>query len=133
MVQIHIGVSTPRAEALRKAGKPIPPSIPVMGLVDTGASCTAIDAGILSQLAIPSSGTSPTHTPSTLAGVPHVANLFDVSVTLMHSQIGKRFHALPVLESHLAHQGFHVLIGRDILSNCLLVYDGVAQSFCLSF
>ena len=33
----------------------------------------------------------------------------------------------------LAPQGFHVLIGRDILSDCVLVYNGTAKLFTLAY
>jgi len=41
---------------------------------------------------------------------------------------------LPVVCAELLHaQGFHVLVGRDILSECLLVYDGVNGFFSLAY
>jgi hypothetical protein len=41
--------------------------------------------------------------------------------------------AVPVIESTLAGQGFHVLIGRDVLSHRFFAYDGRAQTFVLAF
>jgi hypothetical protein len=128
-----IGVSTPRSQALSAAGQPVPAPIVVTGLIDTGASCTSIDASILKNLAIPSTGTTPVHTPSTSATAPHVANLFDISLLLVHPLIRRSFNAMPVTESQLIHQGIQALIGRDVLSYCLFTYDGAGQNFCLGF
>ena len=41
---------------------------------------------------------------------------------------------IAVLESKLLNaQGFHVLLGRDILSGCLLTYDGLNGLFSLAY
>jgi hypothetical protein len=133
LLQFLVGVSAPRAAALVAAGQQAPTSIPITGLIDTGASCTSIDSSILRQLAIPSTGTTPVHTPSTQATAPHVANLYDISLVLVHPLITRTFNALAVTESQLVHQGIQALIGRDILSCCLFTYDGSGQNFCLGF
>jgi hypothetical protein len=62
-----------------------------------------------------------------------MANQYDVSIMLAHPKVNWQVHALAVLESSLAHQGIHALIGRDILANCLFTYDGQGNTFCLSF
>ena len=38
-----------------------------------------------------------------------------------------------VIECELASQGFFALIGRDVLSKCILTYDGPADRFILDF
>src|SRR5665213_1047224 len=130
LLQFLVGVSGPRLQALRLAGQAAPQPIPITGLIDTGASCTSVDSSILRQLAIPSSGSTPVHTPSTQAGAPHVANLYDISLVLVHPLITRTFNALPVTESQLIHQGIQALIGRDILAWCLFTYDGAGKKFC---
>ncbi len=133
VLEFFVGVSSPRADALRLAGQTVPPPILVRGLIDTGASCTCIDPAILQSLGVVSTGTVPTHTPSTQIGAPHIANQFDISMILQHPKLSWQFHAVPVLESSLSHQGIQALIGRDILANCLLSYDGQACIFSLAF
>jgi len=133
VIDLLVGVSGPRAEALKKANQAIPNPIPVRALIDTGASCTSIDPTVLKSLGVPSTGTIPCHTPSTKSGQPHMANQFDVSLVLIHPLLTRAFHALPVIESELCHQGIHAILGRDILSFCLLTYDGQSQSFSLAF
>lgn len=133
LIDFVCGVSRPRAEALKKAGLPVPANINVKGLVDTGASITSIDPSILKALAVVSTGTIPLHTPSTKQGCPHVANQFDISLILVHTKAVRTWFALPVIEAELAHQGIHALIGRDVLRFCLMTYDGQAGTFALGF
>jgi predicted aspartyl protease len=133
ILDLFVGVSFPRSEALRKAGRSVPNSVRIKGLIDTGASCTCIDPTILSGLGLVPTGTTQVHTPSTSGAVPHIAKQFDVSLVLPHSVANRTFIAVPVIESQLLHQGIHALIGRDILSFCLMTYDGQAQTFCLGF
>jgi hypothetical protein len=45
----------------------------------------------------------------------------------------RSFHALPVIDAELNHQGIQAIVGRDILSHCLFTYDGQTQNFCLAF
>jgi hypothetical protein len=42
-------------------------------------------------------------------------------------------HTIAVIETELADQGFHFLVGRDILDRCILNYDGPNGMFQLSF
>jgi|SRR5882724_3465802 len=132
VLELYVGVSNPRSDALKAAGQPVPPPVMVRGLLDTGASCTGVDPAVLTGLGIASTGTTPLHTPSTTLSTPHIARQFDVSIILVHPLINRTFMAIPVIESQLAHQGIQMLIGRDILNQCLFTYDGTAQSFCLA-
>jgi hypothetical protein len=40
---------------------------------------------------------------------------------------------MPIVETHLTAQGFEILIGRDLLRNFKLLYDGQASTFALSY
>jgi hypothetical protein len=40
---------------------------------------------------------------------------------------------MPYFTLQLTAQGFHALVGRDILSLCLLCYDGLQGSFTLAY
>jgi hypothetical protein len=71
-------------------------------------------------------------TPSTGAQ-PHYANVYDVSLILVHPALQLTMGNVAVAESELMVQGIQALIGRDVLKNCLLVYDGALGVFTLSF
>lgn len=131
-MDLAIGVSNPRAEALKKLSLPVPQLIVVRALVDTGASCTCVDPAILKQLNLTPTGSVPVHSPTTGQN-PVAQDQYDVSLTLMHAKLSLTIPSLPVIQSELAIQGIHALIGRDILKDCLLVYDGQLGVFTLAF
>lgn len=128
-----IGVSSPRAEALRKGGNPVPQQIKIRGLIDTGASGTCIDPTCLTALGLSPTGQVPIHTPSTEEGTPKILRQFDISLVLMHPGISFQLNTLAVIESRLIYQGYHALIGRDVLKSCLFVYNGDEETFSLAF
>jgi hypothetical protein len=110
----------------------VPAPVPVRALIDTGASCTCVDPDALGMLQLSPTGTAPMATPSTGDGI-HQANVFDVGLRLLHPKATLTMPNVAVVESRLANQGIQALIGRDVLANCLLVYDGQAGLFSLAF
>jgi hypothetical protein len=65
-----------------------------------------------------------------------MASQYDVSLTIpsVANRPSLFHHTIPVVEAQLlAAQGFHVLIGRDVLRGCLLTYDGMSGLFSLAF
>jgi hypothetical protein len=133
MCDAYIGVSDGRAQALKAAGEAIPPVVPIRGLIDTGASCTCIDPSVLKGFNLVSTGPVPMRTPST--GVtPHPADQYDISLIIPHpDKPALIFGTVAVVESNLLVQGFHALIGRDVLGSCMLVYDGVNEFYTLAY
>jgi Aspartyl protease len=135
LLSAFVGVSQARGHALQTAAQLIPNPIPAQGLVDTGASCTCIDPSILTQLKLTPTGSSPVNSPTT-GDKPAIADQYDVSIYIPGSsgQSPLIHHTVAVLESKLlAAQGFHLLIGRDILRGCLLTYDGRSGFFILAY
>ena len=84
------------------------------------------------QLGLVPTGTTSIITPST-GNQAHTCAQYDASVVLIHLELAYTFNALPVIESDLKHQGILALIGRDVLSSCLFVYDGRHGIFSLAF
>ena len=125
LIDIFVGVSQARREALTAASQPVPSPISTRALVDTGASCTCIDLTVLTQLGIPSTGTTPVLTPST-DQTPHTANQYDVSIAIVFGSQSNPFrilyaaHTMPVVDADLRPQGILALIGRDILGTAML-------------
>lgn len=97
ILSIVVGVSRPRADVLIAGGQTVPPPVTVQGLIDTGASCTCIDPGVLQTLSLTPTGTAQTLTPSTGA-TPHVTNQYDVAITLVHPQMMYNFHSIPIID-----------------------------------
>lgn len=132
VLDLGIGVSEPRAKALHAAKQPVPKAVRIRALIDTGASGTCVDPGCLSSLALTPIGQASIHTPTT-GNTPHSCNQYDVSITLFHPGLMMTLPVVAVIESNLSIQGIQALLGRDVLSNCLFVYDGGAGTFALAF
>jgi len=132
---VHIGVSVPRLAALTAAGLPVPPVAPGTFLIDTGASCTCVDPGLLAGLGLQPTGRVLISTPST-AGQPHHCEQFDVSIfipAVAPAVSGHVVPAIPIVATHLKSQGIDGLIGRDVLKDCTLIYNGTSGMFSLAY
>jgi len=131
---VHVGISAPRLQALMAAGQPAPPGTTGTFLVDTGASCTAIDPALLSTLGLQPTGRVSISTPSTV-GTPHQCDQFDVSIFIPGSMatVGHFIPAIPIVATHLRSQGIDGLIGRDVLKDCTLIYHGTGGFFSIGY
>lgn len=135
LLDVHVGVSQARRNALVAANQPVPNVVPTRMLIDTGASCTCIDLTVLNQLGLSPTGTAQVLTPST-GTAPHSANQYDVSILIAFGNPLRLLysnHTIAVVEADLSAQGIQGLIGRDILAGSLLVYDGETGYFTISF
>jgi hypothetical protein len=133
LIPISVGVSVSRALALQNLSQPIPPPIIVQGLLDTGASGVCIDPIIVQKLSLQATGICNMITPST-GPIAQIVPEYDISIKISHSGGSSLdFDSLPAMKASLSNQGFYVLLGRNILSRCLLIYDGVNNSFTLAF
>jgi len=111
-----------------------------IGLVDSGASTSAIDLTVVAALGLQPISAVYALTAST-GPAPISVNEYDVSVwfpqpsSAVQSQpsIHPIHHTLPVTEADFSLQGFHVLIGRDILARSLFIYNGLSGRFTLAF
>lgn len=75
------------------------------------------------------------HTPTT-GSEAHSAEQYDVSIIVpgtgaQHAPLV--IPAAPVLSASLTRQGIDALIGRDILRDCILIYNGTLGLFTLAF
>jgi len=129
-----VGASEPRLAALQELGIPEPPLQFIDALVDTGASCTCIDPGVLEALNLTPTGSTEMHTPST-SGVPHQVGVYDVALNIPGREGDSPLYIpqIAVMATQLSSQGIKALIGRDILSTCVLVYNGSIGLFTLAF
>lgn len=124
---IEIHVPPVLANYLTQRGQPVPAPISGDALLDTGASISAVETNVISQLRVNPIGITSVHTPG---GVVQ-QNLHPIR--FVFPAIGMLtidFNA--VIGSNLQPQGIIALVGRDVLSNCLLVYNGPAGMYSIS-
>jgi hypothetical protein len=117
---------------LKQANRPAPPPITIRGLIDTGASCSAIDSTIVVGLGLIQTGRSLLHTPTT--GSAYVErDQYDVSL-LLGSQPGEvKSFTVGALRSDFVSEGFEAVIGWDILKYCVLTCHGPSMTFRLTY
>ena len=130
-----VGVSAARHQALTAASQPIPAMQNVRALIDTGASGTCIDPMIFEALQLQPTGRTPVLTPST-GTAPVDADTYDVGIFIPGTtgKIGLAIPNMPAVASVLfLAQGFHALVGRDILKQCVLTYNGAIDLFTLAY
>jgi hypothetical protein len=136
IVTVVLHLSSHRQQVLRRAKQPIPPPITGRGLIDSGASGTAVDLSVVQSLGLLPTGIANIFTPSTGA-VPHTCNQYDISLGIVMSpqQVHLASATISVLEARLLMQGqgIHALIGRDVLAGGLFVFNGKANTFSLAF
>ena|SRR5438105_4899294 len=133
-VSVQVGLASNALAALQASGRAIPTPLLAQGLIDTGTDLTAIVPSVLQRLAgasILPGVTAQTHTASGVVAV----NLFEISLSIFTetstAMLTRAQLTVTELASPLA--GIDVLIGMDVLSECLLVMDGPARRFTLAF
>lgn len=132
VIPVKVDLSDPLKEIVTSLGKPVIKPMPIMALIDTGASISMIDKKIITKLGILSTGEIEVITPS--SGVtPHKTKTYDVGLTLMHPILSTHWKIFRVAEADLSCQNIQMLIGRDVLASCYLAYDGSANIFVLAF
>ena len=136
VLNAYVGVSIARETALTSSGQPTPNPQLIRALVDTGASITSVDPSVLTALNLTATGNTLIHTPST-GNKPVPADLFDIGLLIpaaSNNQSALIISILPVICAELlVAQGFHALIGRDVLAQCLLIYNGTTKLFTICY
>lgn len=136
IVNAGVFVSSARRAALSQLNQPIPDYQVIRALVDTGASCTAIEPSVLQMLSLTPTGTVEILTPSTGQGS-HTTETYDIDFAIGAGQAGETPFVMTNLRVTAAQlylqQGIHALIGRDILQRMMLVYNGSMNQFSLCF
>lgn len=126
-VQITISPTQDQVKFLVDSGGSVPAPVSGLAMIDTGASITCIDtdAAAGAGLAVVDSGpmSSATH-PNEI--VPIYAGVMLI-LGFPHD-----FHTNRAYGATLQGQGLIALIGRDVLSSAILVYNGPDDSFSLS-
>src|SRR2546421_11515259 len=114
------------ASSIHKRKRGTKDTLPLTALIDTGASATVLKQGLPSCLGLRPTSNSYVHTASSRDVL---CDEFAVSLILPR---GFRIRTT-ALELPLSSQGIDCLIGRDVLSQCVMTYIGVENQIVLSF
>lgn len=131
VIAIEISIPSALANFYTTHKLPIPAPKIGFGLIDTGATRTCVDQSVISSLGVSPVGTA---TSGTASG-PSTHNLYPTHVRFIEENIDIDFNqcmGVNLTGQNAMGQPLIALIGRDILSNFLLVYNGPAGMFTLS-
>jgi hypothetical protein len=125
LVDITLWLVASARQALTTQGNSVPTAVPGTAMIDTGASMTVVQQGLLGPLGLHPVSSAAVNTP-TSQGV--ACPLYAVQLALPNG-----FIEVNVLEAPLQGQNIQALIGRDVLRHGVLIYEGHSGHFTLAF
>lgn len=125
-LELEISVTGGHAKALIATGVAVPQPIVGTGLIDTGAGITAVDVQILDALGLNPISTTPISGPTGQ----EEQGVYMCQIKFLGTDIPPIDQA--VVGSQLANFGHVALLGRNLLQNCLLIYDGQSAMWTLA-
>ena len=132
IINVLVGVSNLRFQALLAANQPQPQPITVPMLIDSGSSRCCVDQGVLAPLGLRPIGNVTMHT-ATTGGSSVSCDQYDVSLMIQHLQSPFFVPIIRVVECRPLGGTIQGLLGRDFLSRCLFLFQGEIQAFSLAF
>lgn len=125
ILQVSVTIEQNSGKGLVARGKGLPTPKSGIALIDTGASNTCIDEQAAKDLGLPVIDVANMQSAS---HEKHACNVYPVQIITPIVTL----NAPRALGAALASQGLLVLIGRDVLQNCTLFYNGPTGQFTLS-
>ena len=125
ILQISLTIEQNAGKGLVAQGKNVPTPRSGLALIDTGASSTCVDEQAAKDLGLPVIDVANMQSAS---HEKHFCNVYPVQIITPIVTL----NAPRAMGAALASQGLLVLIGRDVLQNCNLFYNGPAGQFTLS-
>ena len=134
-IPVQIEAPSVLVSQLEAEGRQLPTPVPGFALIDTGATLTAIDETAIAQLGVQPIDVATVGT----AGGPQPRPVYPARLSFPGTPLGTlEFGRLLSVnlagqQVPLQHGQIIVLIGRDILQHCVLVYNGPGAMFSLAF
>jgi hypothetical protein len=125
VVDIKLALSPALIDKLRENGETPPPPIQIKGLFDTGASLTVIQEGLSNKLKLQPIGIEKCQTASSNDFSCYKYNLSIIFPNNVVIEVN-------AIEMPLSGQNIQCLIGRDILSLGIFIYNGYIGEFSYS-
>jgi predicted aspartyl protease len=125
VLQVTVTIEQNAGKALVSQGKAIPTPKTGLALIDTGASNTCIDEQAAKELGLPVIDVG------TMLSATHQKVPCNIYPVLINTPIVS-LNSPRTMGAALAAQGLLILIGRDVLQQCNLFYNGPIGQFTLS-
>jgi hypothetical protein len=128
VVPVAIGVSPVLSVVLQSLGREIPDPVVGWALIDTGATYCAVDEQVVQSLNIPPYGVSESITP---AGPANQLN-YAASISFPGTPL-PNINFTDFIGCQIAAGGIVALIGRSVLRDFVMVYNGPGGSVSLAY
>lgn len=134
LVDVEFGVCAPQRAAMLKAGRQPPPPTFATLLIDTGASHTFVDEGVMRILQLQATSTARYHSSST-QGLTDACSVYDVALLLgsVAEKNALRFDPMQVMANPFINQPHQGLLGRDILDRLQLHWNGPTRRLVITY
>ncbi len=133
LIRVHVSVDGPLAAHFQQHGQPLPRVLVYDALIDTGASGVCISDRVIREVKPRVIDQGKMLTPSS-GPTGHTVDIHAISLAIpCRSEQPKPFAFVRAMASTIGVQGIDLLIGRDILGQCLLVYDGLSGKFTVAY
>jgi predicted aspartyl protease len=128
-LEIAIGPSREFVKAMAPLGRPVASPRPVTAVIDTGAQSTVLKPELVAKLDLRPVGVAPISTPST-SSIPLACDRYHINLYFADDFVVENIFAV---EAPMGGVRYDCLIGRDVLRLAILIYDGRANKFTLTF
>jgi len=131
LLQVQVMVPPALAALLGQSNQPIPAPGTGWALIDTGATRTCVDKAVLDELEVQATGAITTGT----AAGPAQQLLYPAKLNFPGANFEIEFGSVIGVDlsgQSIAGQNVIVLLGRNVLSRCVLVYNGPGGIFTLA-
>jgi hypothetical protein len=125
-INVQVWLRQAARNAIRAEGGDLAKPVVAKGLIDTGASGTAVRRGLLGPLGLHPVGVTPVLTPTTGSRAV-LCPVYAVMLMLPTAWVDTT-----VIETDLDGQSVDVLIGRDVLRHSVFIYQGHSSQFTIS-
>jgi hypothetical protein len=117
---------------LSARGATVPPPTTVRALIDTGSDLTVVHPQVLRELGVQATGSVRIRRPGTGAGY-RLASMSDVQLSIGSLNIATVWISTRVVGVAPSTPTVLALIGRDLLTQCTLLYNGPRGELTLSW
>jgi hypothetical protein len=135
IVRIRVGLTAVEILKRRRLGQVLPAAVELDALIDPGAEVSCVDPAAIRSLSPPAATVIPTNAPS-VSGLGFSAERA-VALRILDPQQTQGnnidFPDTTLTELNLNTVSLQALIGRDLLSHCVFVFDGPAHTFSLTY
>jgi len=125
ILSVQVGIPSALAAQMQAQGQTPPPPEEISAIVDTGASITAIDVGVAQRLGLQATGSIDIAGATGQASQPLFAAMFRIPDPFIE------WDPITLSGAQLPGAPFAMLLGRNILCNMTLSYDGKRGRFSL--